>query len=151
MVFIPVAACIGTLWLLGLLGDPSAGLSTAALVLLVVFGVSLLIAALGMLRRLALPMGDLIEAAGRVESGDFSVRVQSRGSREFRTLGRAFNQMAERLDLTERQRRNRRFDTRKFVTETLELGHRMIYILATGGVHQHDGVLRACHLWIERQ
>jgi len=96
------AACIGSLWLLGLLGDPSPPRSWPMLLL----GALLLFTVLGGLRRAALPLGDLIKAAGRVEEGDFSARVELRGPRELRLLGRAFNDMAERLELTETQRRN---------------------------------------------
>ena len=96
------AACIGTLWLLGLLGDSGPPSSWVAIVL----GGLVLLALLGGLRRAALPLGDLIAAAGRVEEGDYSTRVTARGPRELRLLGRAFNDMAERLQLTETQRRN---------------------------------------------
>ena len=96
------AACIGTLWLLGLLGDSGPPSSWVAVVL----GGLVLLALLGGLRRAALPLGDLIAAAGRVEEGDYSTRVTARGPRELRLLGRAFNDMAERLQLTETQRRN---------------------------------------------
>ncbi len=106
MAFFPIAACIGTLWLLGVLGDPSASVSAAALAAVIFFGVALIGVAFAGLRRLAMPLGDLIDAAGRVEAGDFSTRVPPRGPRELRSLGRAFNQMAERLELTESQRRN---------------------------------------------
>ena len=56
-------------------------------------------------RRAAAPIGDLIEAAGRVEAGDYSVRVPEHGAREIRGLARAFNQMAERLEQDAVQRR----------------------------------------------
>ena len=49
-------------------------------------------------RRAAAPIGDLIEAAGRVQAGDYGVRVPERGAREIRGLAHAFNQMAERLE-----------------------------------------------------
>jgi len=104
--FVPIAACIGTLWLLGVLHDPSASVSTAALAAVIFFGVALLGVAFAGLRRLAAPLGDLIEGAGQVEAGDFSTRVRPRGPRELRSLGRAFNNMAERLEVTETQRRN---------------------------------------------
>lgn len=104
--FVPIAACIGTLWLLGVLGDPGASVSTVALAVVLTFGVALLAMAFAGLRRLAMPLGDLIDAAGQVEAGDYSVRVRARGPRELRSLGRAFNKMAERLELTETQRRN---------------------------------------------
>jgi signal transduction histidine kinase len=67
----------------------------AGFVLLV--GVVLVVLLLGGVRRAAGPVGDLVEAAGRVQSGDYSVRVPERGAREIRDLARAFNQMAERL------------------------------------------------------
>ncbi len=56
-------------------------------------------------RRMALPMGDLVEAAGRVADGDYSARVVERGPREIRTLARAFNSMAGRLQTQDEQRR----------------------------------------------
>jgi len=58
-------------------------------------------------RRFALPFGDLIEATGRVEAGDYSARVYvpRRGMREMRWLTEAFNSMAARLETDERQRR----------------------------------------------
>ncbi len=96
-------ACGGTLWLLGRANESGAipsvlfgalGLLVALLLLMLVIG----------LRRLAMPLGEIIEAAGRVEQGDFSARVRARGPRELRLLGRAFNDMARRLQLTEAQR-----------------------------------------------
>lgn len=59
----------------------------------------------GGIRRAAAPIGDLIEAAGRVEAGDYGVRVPERGAREIRGLAHAFNQMASRLDQDSAQRR----------------------------------------------
>jgi signal transduction histidine kinase len=57
-------------------------------------------------RRAAAPVGDLIEASGRIESGDFSARVPESGPREVRTLARAFNAMSARLEEVEQQRRS---------------------------------------------
>ncbi len=56
-------------------------------------------------RRLAAPIGDVIEAAGRVEAGDYRVRVAERGPREVRALAHAFNAMTARLEASEEQRR----------------------------------------------
>ncbi len=58
-------------------------------------------------RRFALPFGDLIEAAGRLEAGDYSARVPAyaHGPRELRAVVQAFNAMAARLEEDERQRR----------------------------------------------
>jgi len=69
----------------------------------VVFAVA---AALRGMRGLALPVGDLVEAAGRIEAGDYSVRVAERGPREVRSVVRAFNSMGARLESTDSQRRS---------------------------------------------
>jgi two-component system OmpR family sensor kinase/two-component system sensor histidine kinase BaeS len=58
------------------------------------------------LRRTALPIGDMLEAAGRIADGDYSTRVDERGPREVRALARAFNTMAARLQAEDEQRRN---------------------------------------------
>ena len=58
------------------------------------------------LRRMSAPLGDLVDAAGRVANGDYSPRIEEQGSREMRSLVRAFNGMAARLQLTEEQRRD---------------------------------------------
>jgi len=57
-------------------------------------------------RRAAAPVGDLIEASGRVEAGDFSARVPEDGPREVRSLARAFNAMSARLEEMESQRQS---------------------------------------------
>jgi signal transduction histidine kinase len=57
-------------------------------------------------RRMAAPIGDVMEAADRVAGGDYRARVQARGPVEVRRLARSFNQMAARLEANEAQRRN---------------------------------------------
>lgn len=71
------------------------------IVLLVIGGV----AAGRALRRTAAPIADVMEAADRVAGGDYTARVEPRGTRETRRLGRAFNEMAERLATNEDRRR----------------------------------------------
>ena len=56
-------------------------------------------------RRTAAPVSDLVEAAARVESGDFTARVEERGPREVRSLARAFTAMSARLEETDEARR----------------------------------------------
>ena len=56
-------------------------------------------------RNFATPVGDLIEAAGRVEAGSYDARVAERGPREMRSLAHAFNAMAARLEANESQRK----------------------------------------------
>jgi signal transduction histidine kinase len=58
------------------------------------------------LRRISAPLGDLLEAAGHITEGDYSQRVVERGPAELRSLVRAFNDMAARLQITEEQRRD---------------------------------------------
>jgi two-component system OmpR family sensor kinase/two-component system sensor histidine kinase BaeS len=70
--------------------------------LLVLYGFAL---AARSFRRLAAPVGDVIEAVGRVAEGDLSTRVAERGPREARALARAFNAMTARLEAGEDQRR----------------------------------------------
>ncbi len=71
-------------------------------VALVVVGI---VAAVRGARRTAEPVGEVMDAAERVASGDYGVRVTPSGSREVRDLGRSFNAMAERLEANERVRR----------------------------------------------
>ena len=56
-------------------------------------------------RRFASPVADVMEAADRVAAGDYEARVEERGPREVRRLGRSFNEMAERLGTNELRRR----------------------------------------------
>jgi signal transduction histidine kinase len=57
-------------------------------------------------RRAAAPVGELIEASGKVEAGDFSTRVPETGPSEVRALARSFNAMSAKLEETEQQRRS---------------------------------------------
>ena len=68
-------------------------------------GLALLALAGRRLRRMSHPFDDLLEAAGRVAEGDYSIRVGEQGSREMRSLAHAFNSMAARLQITTEQRR----------------------------------------------
>jgi two-component system sensor histidine kinase BaeS len=56
-------------------------------------------------RRMAGPIGEVMEAADRVADGDYSARVSARGPGEVRRLGRAFNEMTARLQASDDQRR----------------------------------------------
>lgn len=73
--------------------------------ILIFFGMAVLFLAGRAIRRMAIPIGDLLDAAGRIANGDYSVRVPERGTPEVRGLARAFNSMAERLQTNDRQRR----------------------------------------------
>lgn len=58
------------------------------------------------LRRVSIPLDELVEAADRVAAGDYSVRVREHGPRAVASLARAFNEMASRLDSTQSDRRS---------------------------------------------
>ncbi len=64
------------------------------------------IAALGGVRRMARPMNNLIQAARRIEEGDYSAQVPEWGSQDIRSVARAFNAMSARLKAIDEQRRN---------------------------------------------
>lgn len=56
-------------------------------------------------RKAAVPIADMLEAAGKVADGDYSARVPEKGPDEMGALARAFNDMASRLQTNEEQRR----------------------------------------------
>jgi signal transduction histidine kinase len=58
------------------------------------------------MRRLGIPLGDIVGAANRVAEGDFSARLSERGPRSLRVVARAFNSMTSRLERQEQQRRH---------------------------------------------
>jgi signal transduction histidine kinase len=60
----------------------------------------------GAMRRVGLPLGDIVAAADRVGSGDYSARIIERGPPFLRSVARAFNSMTVRLEAQERQRRD---------------------------------------------
>jgi len=107
------------------------------LVIAVLLGVALAGRAV---RRLAMPVADLIDAAGRVEGGDYTARVPERpgGPPQVRALVHSFNGMTARLEANERQRR----------TLMADIGHELRTPLAVlqgeleamlDGVHPPDG------------
>jgi len=68
--------------------------------------ISLVVVAGANLRRMSMPLDDLLAASRRVAEGDYSVRVDPRGTLEVRSLASAFNSMAEQLQTHDRQRRS---------------------------------------------
>jgi two-component system nitrogen regulation sensor histidine kinase NtrY len=95
----------------------------AALLLgsLIIVGLSIL-TALKLADRLVRPVGELVDAAGRIESGDFSARVPvGKGEDEVQTLATAFNQMTERLEeqTNELRSANTQLETRRAFIEAV--------------------------------
>ena len=60
----------------------------------------------GGMRRMTRPMNNLIEAARRIESGDYSAQVPEWGSQDIRSVAHAFNSMSARLKSMDEQRRS---------------------------------------------
>jgi two-component system sensor histidine kinase BaeS len=74
----------------------------AALVLVI------LVTAVGFrgIRRMTGPLDNLIQAARRIEKGDYSASVPEYGPPDMRSVARAFNAMSARLKVTDEQRRS---------------------------------------------
>lgn len=88
----------------GVVGSaPFARLVSGAALLLGLLAVAI---ATRLVRRLAAPAERLVDAARRVEAGDYSARVPVRGPSELRSLASAFNEMSARLEADELRRRS---------------------------------------------
>ena len=74
--------------------------------LLIVVGIAFFLAVSRRVRRMAAPVDDLVEAAGRISGGDYSVRVREDGAPELRSVAHAFNAMTAQLEASEKQRRS---------------------------------------------
>ncbi len=106
---VTIARMLATRW--GLLG-PGGSTATTALALGAAGAVAL--AAIGVaaaMRRVARPLGGIMNAADRVADGDYDVRVAEHGPPPIRALAHSFNTMAARLQDHDRLRRNLMADT----------------------------------------
>src|SRR5579859_79860 len=74
-------------------------------IVVLVFVAMLLAQTVRALRRATTPVSDFMQAVERVADGDFTVRVAETGPRDARSLARAFNSMATRLQDSETHRR----------------------------------------------
>jgi len=100
MFALAVGSSIAVGYLAGHFGVLRVATFVAVAFLLLVFGVGR-----GM-RRFTRPMDDLIDAAGRIERGDYSATIPESGPRELRSVARAFNSMSARLKSSDEQRRS---------------------------------------------
>jgi two-component system sensor histidine kinase BaeS len=107
-----VSIGVVVLWLLAsLLGGPAEGLllelARPAGILVLLAGIIALVFGIRIARGIAPPIADLVRAAGRVEAGDLSARVEEppRAPGDLRTLSRAFNDMTARLQREDATRR----------------------------------------------
>ena len=88
---------------------------------LIIVGLSIL-TALKLADRLVRPVGELVNAAGRIEAGDFSARVPVANTEdEVQTLATAFNRMTERLaeQTSELRSANTQIETRRAFIEAV--------------------------------
>ena len=90
---------------MGIFSTLSGGTPNAFVVIGAIFLVFFIFFGAGGARRIARPIGDLIDAAERVEHGDYGTKVRARGPREVRSLANAFNAMSARLESSETERR----------------------------------------------
>ena len=104
---------------------------------LVIVGLSIF-TALRLADRLVRPVGELVNAAGRIEAGDFSARVPVANTEdEVQTLATAFNRMTGRLEEQTNALRaaNTQLDTRRAFIEA-------VLSSVTAGVVAVDGSVR---------
>jgi two-component system sensor histidine kinase BaeS len=112
MATLVVSIGVLVLWLLAnLLGltaeGPLAVLARPAGLVVLIAGLIALVVGIRLARGIGGPLSELVDAAGRIEAADYSVRVPTspRGPAELRGLGRAFNAMAARLEAEDATRR----------------------------------------------
>ena len=84
-------------------------------------------------RRLAGPVGDLLEAADRVGAGQYDQRVAPRGPREVQSLMRTFNDMSGRLEAADSARR-------QFLADVTHELRTPLAVLQSGIEAQLDGI-----------
>jgi signal transduction histidine kinase len=84
-----------------------AALARPAWLIVILVGVLALFVSVRIARRVGRPLSELVDAAGRIESADYTVRVDEdpRGGSDLRGLSRAFNSRAERLEAEDATRR----------------------------------------------
>jgi len=106
LVFLAITGIVSLAWMvssrLGVHGWPAL-VAVLIPVALVAFGAA---RAFWVMRRVASPLGAVMEAAENVARGDYATRVVEHGPPPVRALARSFNTMTERLQHADRQRRD---------------------------------------------
>ena len=75
-------------------------------IFLAFFLVLALIFAAVRMRRISMPLDELLAASQKVAEGDYSAHMEEKGWPESRSLARGFNTMVDRLRVSDQQRRN---------------------------------------------
>jgi two-component system OmpR family sensor kinase/two-component system sensor histidine kinase BaeS len=88
-----------------------------------------------------MPMSTIVEAADRVGSGDFSVRLIERGPPFLRAIARAFNTMTSRLAAQEKQRRDLMADVAHELRTPLSVMRGRLEGLVDGVYQRDDATL----------
>ena len=104
--FLIASAIVVLMWTIA--GRSGPGTPAAAILALVMmFAVAIaLVTMFGAMRRFGSPLSAVMDAADRVADGDYGVRVREYGPPPIRALARSFNAMTERLEKTDRLRRD---------------------------------------------
>ena len=91
--------------MLGVQGLPFGFIGARAIgvLFLVLLGILLVLRSV---RRVTLPLADMLEAVGRIAEGDYATRMDEHGPRDMRDMARAVNRMTARLQTSDEQRRN---------------------------------------------
>jgi signal transduction histidine kinase len=143
LIFALVFGAVGLARLLWLLSERTGIFIPPPLVfvalLALVFGVPALF--FGGMRRVGLPLGDIVDAAERVGGGDFSARLIERGPPFLRSVARAFNTMTSRLETQERQRRDLMADVAHELRTPLAVMRGRLEGIIDGVYGRDDGML----------
>lgn len=106
-----IGSCTLTFWILASatgafnVGAQELFLIRAVGLVALVLGAAGIFFIVGALRRVTLPISEMMTSAERIAQGDYAARAQERGPRELRSLARSFNRMAEQLGENENARR----------------------------------------------
>jgi two-component system OmpR family sensor kinase/two-component system sensor histidine kinase BaeS len=114
-------------------------IGTAAVVIVGVGIVAM--AVFGAMRRIGLPLTDVVTAAGRVADGDYTVRIVEHGPRSLRSVARAFNSMTAQLESQDEQRRNMMADIAHELRTPLTVMQGQLEGLLDGVYPRDDGRL----------
>ena len=123
-----LAALIGSV-------DLSAAVAAAVLIILLVAAIGLLIGTF--VRRTVVPVRGLIAAAGAVADGDYTARATTTSSSTIQPVVSSFNEMAERLEQADTQRRRLLADLGHELRTPLTVVRGEIEAMIDG-VHQAD-------------